>query len=209
MHGEPVHSGRHGAAPGTILSHFRCEVSMSNSAQHNLKEHHLKERVVDSAKHFAVIFLYLWVLLAIFALHKTLILADQPIIYRQGFALLNALVLAKVMFLGEELGFAEGFRREPLIYSMIFKSAIFAVLLIVFDLMEGIVVGHFHGQSISKSISDVGGGTLVGIFSTTVIMFVVLIPFFGFRELCDVIGEPELHEVLFVKRAKFSKVSVS
>jgi hypothetical protein len=82
MHGEPVHSGRHGVAPGTILSHFRYGVSMSNSAQHNLKE-----RVVDSAKHFAVIFLNLWVLLAVFALHKTLVLADQPIIYRQGFAL--------------------------------------------------------------------------------------------------------------------------
>jgi hypothetical protein len=54
MHGEPVHSGRHGVAPGTILSHFRYGVSMSNSAQHNLKE-----RVVDSAKHFAVIFPYL------------------------------------------------------------------------------------------------------------------------------------------------------
>jgi hypothetical protein len=175
---------------------------MSNQAQHSFKE-----KALESARRFVTMFLYLWILLARFALHKTLVLADQPIIYRQTFAFMNALVLAKVMFIGEELRFAEHYGRSPLIYAMLFKSALFAILLMASDLLEGIIVGHLHGQSVTKSISDVGGGSLVGIFSTSVIMFVVLIPFFGFRELCDVIGEPELHDLLFNNRAKFVRTA--
>ena len=57
----------------------------------------LKERAVNEAKRFVIIFLYLWVLFSLFALHKSIILNEPSLILGQGFAIVNALVLAKIM----------------------------------------------------------------------------------------------------------------
>lgn len=57
-------------------------------------------------------------------------------------------------------------------------------------------------KDLAESLSDVGGGTPFGIFTTTLLLFVALLPFFGFRELCAVVGEPELHRLLFVKQVR-------
>jgi hypothetical protein len=169
--------------------------------------HSRGEKAVSGLKRFGAIFLYLWVLLAIGALHKSLILSEVGIIhYRQGLAVLNALVLAKIMFVAEELKVGEHYNRQPLIYAMLFKAAVYSVLLAVFDILEGLIVGYFRDKSLAESLSDVGGGTPFGIFTTMLLMFVALLPFFGFRELCDVIGEPELHRLLFVKRTRLRVV---
>jgi uncharacterized protein YacL len=165
--------------------------------------HSRRKKAVSGLKRFGVIFLYLWGLLAIGALHKSLILSEVGIIhYRQGLAVVNALVLAKIMFVAEELKLGEHYGRQPLIYAMLFKAAVYSILLAAFDIVEGLIVGYFRDRSLAESLSDVGGGTPFGIFTTTLLLFVALLPFFGFRELRDVIGESELHRLLFVKRTR-------
>jgi len=161
-----------------------------------------KDKAVSGLKRFGVIFLYLWGLLAISALHKSLILSENGIPYRQGFAVVNALVLAKIMFVTEELKIGERYEREPLIYAMLFKAAVYSVVLATCEVLEGLVVGYVRGKDLAGSLADVGGGTPFGIVTTTLLLFVALLPFFGFRELCAVVGEPELHRLLFVKRAR-------
>jgi len=152
-----------------------------------------RDKAVSGLKRFGVIFLYFWGLLAISALHKSLVLAESGLSYRQSFAVVNALVLAKILFVAEELKVGERYEREPLIYAMAFKAAVYAVLLAACEILEGLVVGHFRGKTLAESLSEVGGGTPFGILTTTVLLFFALLPFFGFRELCAVVGEPELH----------------
>jgi hypothetical protein len=161
-----------------------------------------RDKAISSLKRFGVIFLYFWGLLAISALHKSLVLAESGISYRQSFAVVNALVLAKVLFVAEELKIGERYEREPLIYGMVFKAAIYSALLAACDILEGLIVGQFRGKAPAESLSDVGGGTSFGIVTTTLLLFFALLPFFGFRELCTIVGEPELHRLLFVKRAR-------
>jgi hypothetical protein len=59
-----------------------------------------------------------------------------------------------------------------------------------------------HGKPLSQSISDIGGGTLQGILMVGIIMFVVLMPFFAFRELGGAIGTEQLHSLLFGGKTK-------
>jgi hypothetical protein len=167
--------------------------------------HTFKERTQESLTRFLTVFIYTWILLAIFAIHKSIVLSEYNFTYRQGLQVLNALVLAKILFIGEELRFGERFKDQPLIYAMLFKAFVFAILLVTCDLLEGLIVGYFRGESVAKSISDVGGGTIYGVIMTGIVMFVVLIPFFGFRELSEVIGERRLHDLLFVRRTKFAE----
>ena len=49
-------------------------------------------------------FIYLWVLFALFVIRESIILAQQHLNYQaQGFAILNAFILAKVMLIAEDL----------------------------------------------------------------------------------------------------------
>jgi hypothetical protein len=167
----------------------------------------LVDGAVREARKFAVRFLYLWILFALFALHKWILLPDTGIIHGQSFAALNAFVLAKVMLVGDALHVGEKFDTRPLVYPVLFKSALFAIILVCFDLIEEIVVGSWRGKSIAESIWSIGGGTLEGILSIGIIMFVVLIPYFAFREMAKVVGDRQMRELLFVRRTKLGAIT--
>jgi hypothetical protein len=48
----------------------------------------------------------------------------------------------------------------------------------------------------------IGGGSLSGVFLVGIILSVALIPFFAFREIGRVLGERELHSLIFTDGAK-------
>jgi len=157
----------------------------------------LKTGAIDETKKLFGIFIYLWVLLSLFSFHKALVLNEEYLLYDQGFALINALVLAKVVLIGEFFRVGDKLTNRPLIYPIIFKSAVFAVLLICFHIIEKTLTGVLHGKTFFQSVPSIGGGTLQGILMVGIIMFVALMPFFAFRELDRAIGTQELHNLLF------------
>jgi hypothetical protein len=68
----------------------------------------LKHRVLDEVINFLGIALYLWVTFGVFAIHEWVVSAKDHIDYHfYGFALVNALVLGKVMLVAEDLHFAD------------------------------------------------------------------------------------------------------
>ena len=167
----------------------------------------LIDTVIREARKFVVRFLYLWILFALFALHKSVLLPEEGYIYGQGFAVFNAFVLAKVMLVGDNLHVGENLDARPLVYPVLFKSALFAIILICFDLIEEVVMKNLRGESLVAGIWSVAGGSLKGILSVGIIMFVVLIPYFAFREMVKVVGERQMRELLFVRRTKLGAVA--
>jgi len=138
----------------------------------------------------------------VFALHESVVSEKNHINYHfYGFALVNALVLGKVMLVAEDLHFAEWFKDRALIYPILFKAIAFSVLFLVFDVVEEVLAGIFKGKTIDESIPSIGGGSLTGVFFVGIILFVALIPFFAFREMGRVIGERELHSLIFKSAA--------
>ena len=164
--------------------------------------HHLKTGAIDETRKLFGIFIYFWVLLSLFSFHKALVLNEENLIYHQGFALLNALALAKVVLVGEIFRVGDNLKNRPLIYPIMAKSAIFAVILICFHIIEETFIGLLHGKTFSQSIPDIGGGKLQGILMIGIIMFVVLLPFFAFGELERAVGEQELRSLLFGDNTK-------
>ena len=161
----------------------------------------LKHRFYDATKEYLVMALYLWVVFGLFALYRSVILAEHHIsLADKGFALLNALALAKVMLIAKELHLGEWLNDAPLIYPTILKSALFAILLAACKILEEAAVGLYHGQSPQQSLADIGGGTLNGILTLTLLLFVMFVPFFGFRELQEVLGEGKLAQFFFYPR---------
>jgi hypothetical protein len=163
----------------------------------------LKSKALNEAKKFFWIFLYLWLCFGLFVLYKALILTEQHIDYTgYGLAAVEALVLGKVILVAEGLQLAEKHQDKPLIYPTLYKSLMFFVVLVLFSILEEIVRGFFQHKTIIESLADVGGGSLPAILARALIIFVVLVPFFAFREIGRVLGESKLYRLFFVDGAK-------
>jgi hypothetical protein len=161
----------------------------------------LKQRVYHGFKDYLAISLYLWIIFGLFVLYKSIILSEENIPFAaHGFALINALALAKVMLVAQDLHFAERLKGLPLIYPTLFKSVAFAVVLGVFKIVEEALIGLYHGHCFSESIASIGGGTLKGILMLMLLLAALLIPFFGFGELNRVFGAEKMRKLFFASR---------
>jgi hypothetical protein len=157
----------------------------------------LKQRLYKEMSEYLVILLYLWAVFAMFALYKSVVLAQYRIdVVSQSFAIVNAFALGKVMLIAKKLRVGD-VSAGPLIYPTLLKSAIFSVILGCFKILEAAAVGLYHGKSLAEGIAEVGDGTWQGVLSLMAILFVVLIPFFAFTELQRVLGQGKLKQVFF------------
>jgi len=162
----------------------------------------LKRKVYHETKEMIVITAYLWIVFVLLEVHKSVIVAENHInVASHAFALINALALAKVMVVARAFHLGDVTKETaPLVYPTIRKAAVYTLLLACFKIVEDAAVGLYRGRSFSQSITDIGGGTWKGILSISAIMFVVLIPFFAFAELGDVLGEGRLAQIFLHHR---------
>ena len=148
-----------------------------------------------------MIAIYLWVVFSLLVMFKSVVLAEHHIPFAyHGFAIINALALAKVMLAAKHLHLGEQFDEAPLIFPTLLKSALFTVVLACFKILEEVAIGFYHGQSFHESIADLGGGTWKAILALTLLLFAVLIPFVGYGELQRVLGEGTLAQIFFRPR---------
>ena len=74
------------------------------------------------------------------------------------------------------------------------------MLLVLFKVIEHTSVGMFHGKSFYAAIASSGDGSWRGTIALTALLFVVLVPFFGFTELRRVFGKDRLEGAFFRPR---------
>jgi hypothetical protein len=179
---------------------------MDSSSPINDRTSGLRERALEEARRFVVMFFYLWILFGMFVLNERIILDQRGIGFApHGFALLNALVLAKVMLLTEGLNLGRWLRRRPLIYPILFESLLLTAMFICFHVVEHLVVGLARKETVEQSIPVMGGGGWAGVACVAVILFVALIPFFAFRNVSRELGPGQLHALLFGTAAKVAE----
>lgn len=161
----------------------------------------LKEKVSDEFRRFLVIFLYLWVVFGLLSIHKSIVLSQHHLDTEEhAFAIINAFVLAKVLLVGEHFNLGSRFRNRPLIYPILYRSFVFSVVLIGFHIIESVAVGLLHGHTITESLPPFLGWNPRGLLGVGVMCFVLLLPFFGFREIAHVIGRDEMKALLLKPR---------
>ena len=105
----------------------------------------LKERAVEELKAFWLIALYLALFLGALTFYRRLILAEFGVTYlHYGIAVIEALIIAKVILIGKALKVGGRFERSPLIVSVIVKSILFGALVLLFGILEHVVEGLLH-----------------------------------------------------------------
>jgi hypothetical protein len=161
----------------------------------------LPQRAIHETKEFVILAAYLYITLGAVIAMKTAVLHTRGIEFAPwGIAIVKALLLAKFMLLGRALKIGERDNTRPLIWPTLRRALAFLVLLVALTTIEEIVVGLFHRQSIADSLGELFGHrleeTLAGIF----IVLLVLVPYFAFRVLGEVLGEGRLTRMFFFER---------
>ena len=162
----------------------------------------LKERAVEELKAFWLIALYLALFLSALTFYRRLILAEFGVTYlHYGIAVIEALIIAKVILIGKALKVGGHFERSPLIVSVIVKSILFGALVLLFGILEHVVEGLLHKkdwQGILHSLVEVG---IYELLARMLMMIVAFVPFFAFWEIGRVIGPRKLSAMFFSKQA--------
>jgi hypothetical protein len=186
--------------PSIMIRHFA--VSHGGRKMVNDRLGRVKALAIDETRKLFNIFLYIWILLSLFSLHKALIFNENILTYQLGCAFINAWALAKVVLIGQRLSLGDRFRGKPLVNAIMFQAAIFAITLLIFYIIEETLIGTWHGKTFVESIPAIGDGTLQAIIITVIIMFFALIPFYAFTGLEQVIGRDILRKLLFGRKTE-------
>ena len=168
--------------------------------------HHasLAERVRDELTAYAVIATYLYVCFGALILYKTAVLSHADVSYAPlGIAAVKALVLGKFLLLlhGARVVERVGRKSRP-ISAIAWKALLFGSLLIILTVIEELVVGTVHGKSPETIVSELADGSLMEAAVTSLLMVLVLMPYFAMREINSELGDGVLFRLLLTPRQR-------
>lgn len=166
------------------------------------KEHlGLKQKLSHELRQLIGITLYLFGFFGVFRLYTRLILTEYQINYIEyGLTLLKSLALAKIILTGEALRLGERKSQLPLIVLMVYYAVVFSAFALVFEVLEHIVLGWFHGQGPAAVLSEIQDKGWPYLLAMTMVVFFAFLPFFAFRETARAIGEGRLYDLFFKRR---------
>ncbi len=162
----------------------------------------VKQRIFTEIGEYWIIVAYLTLVFAAFTQYRRLILAVHDITYTNyGVAVIEALILGKVVMIGDAIRLARHLDQKPLIYSTLLRTVAFTLFLAAFTLIERVIKGLWQGKGLLGGLSDLLGKGHDELLANSLIVFVGFIPFFAFRELGRVLGEGKIRALFFRSRA--------
>jgi len=160
-----------------------------------------KERALEELKAYWIITLYLALFLGALTVYRRLILAEFGVTYlNYGFALIEALIIAKVILIGKAFGLGRRFDDAPLVVSTLYKSALFGVFVLLFGILEHVVEGLYHNKdwaAILHGLTELG---MYELLARVLMLIIAFIPFFAFWEIGRVLGPRKLSALFFSGR---------
>ena len=103
----------------------------------NSQQTSLKQKAVHEGKEITYVFLYLAAFFCALATYSMLLLEKFEISYfTYGAALLNALIITKIILIGEAVHFGKKHEAKPLFYSCAYKAFVYGVLVFAFHIVE-------------------------------------------------------------------------
>jgi hypothetical protein len=160
----------------------------------------MKSKVAHEMAEVLWVSAYLGLFFFAFATYKMLLLHEfrsAQFVYLT--ALINTLVLAKIVILGGFVRLGKVFEHRPLIISSIYKAGFFAILVAVFHFVEELVKDLIHDHRFVEALHHTARETAVQLAGLTVICFCLFIPFFALWEVRRVMGDAQFTD-LFLRR---------
>jgi hypothetical protein len=164
------------------------------------KKRDWKKILFEELVEYWVNVIYLALVFAVFTWYRRIILAAHDITYTNYWvAVIEALILAKVIMIGGVFHLGRGLEHKPLIYPTLYKTVVFTLFVAVFTLAEHMAKGLWQGKGLAGGIVEYFGNGPHEFLAGCVIIFVAFIPFFAFKEMGRVLGQDKI-KALFLRR---------
>ena len=165
-----------------------------------------KQRAKKELKDFLIISLYLTFFFCALVTYTILLLREHGgSSMNYGFAIINALVIGKVILIGEMMKLGKHAEARPLYQSVIYKAILFSLLVLVFHFLEEFIKRLIHGEPSGTVWHNINSEELIG---RSILVFCTFLPLFAFIELRRVLGEEEFY-ALFFKRGGADNPTIS
>lgn len=160
-----------------------------------------KVKIKHELKEMLTLSLYLAFFFCAIAVYDMLLLRQYNVEYWTiAFALINALVITKVIMIGEYAKLGRMHEDKSLLVSTVWKAFVFGLLVFAFHVVEDVIKRLIHGADVAKATGEIRFDQLV---ARSIVVFCTFIPLFGFREIgrvSRVIGEDEFRALIFRSR---------
>jgi hypothetical protein len=161
----------------------------------NSRRSGLKQKATHELEEFAGIFLYLAFFFCAIATYSMVLLDKFHVSYfNYGAALINALVIAKVILIGEYAHLGKRHETKPLLLSAVYKAFLFGLLVFAFHLLEELIKRLLHGDTMTTVSHEI---RIDDLLCRSLVVFCTFIPLFAFRELQRVLGEEDFRALFF------------
>jgi hypothetical protein len=164
------------------------------------KKRNLKNKIFHEMVEYWMNVIYLTLVFAAFTQYRRIILAAHDVTYTNYWvAVIEALILAKVIMIGAVLRLGRGLEHKPLIYPTLYKTVVFTLFCVVFTLLENAIKGLWTGTGFMGGIAEFFGKGHE-LLANSLVVFVAFFPFFGVKELGRVLGQDKIQALFFRRR---------
>ena len=154
-----------------------------------------KQKIKHELTEMLELFLYLAFFFVSLALYDMLLLRQYNVEYLTiTFAIINALVITKVIMIGEYAKLGKRHEDKALLISALWKAFVFGLLVFAFHVVEEVIKRLIHGADMAKASTDIRFEQFAG---RAIVMFCVFIPLFAWREFRRSMGEEEFRTLVY------------
>lgn len=160
----------------------------------------VKQRLGHEMRAYLVNTVFLLAVLIAFVNYRTLALEEYDVaVLQYGWAVVEAMILGKLVLIGEMLHLGERFEHMPIAVSVLWKTLVFMVFVAAFMVAEHAVKALVHHRSLG---AEFGLDRIVELemLARLQLLFVAFLPLFTYRELGRVMGQEQLDALLFRRR---------
>ncbi len=161
----------------------------------------LKDKVRHGMIEYGINVIYLTLVFAAFTEYRRLLLAAHDIGYTNyGVAIIEALILGKVIMIGGVFHLGRGLEKMPLIYPTLYKTVVFSIFVAVFKIIEHVIRVLWNGGGLADNLTGLSGSGFYEVIANSMVVFVALIPFFAVKEMGRVLGKEKIRTLFFGRR---------
>lgn len=159
-----------------------------------------KVSLVHELKRYIVYTIILTLFFSAFTLYKKFVLEEYGINFvHYGYNLVQSLVLAKIILLGQMLNLGKRFTGRPLIVPTIYKTIVFSLFVVLFSIIEHFFMGYIEGKDVYLVYQTLIDKRLPDILVSILPMSFFFFFFFAFLEIEGILSDKTLIELFFSK----------
>lgn len=160
----------------------------------------LRQRAREEFKNYLRISSYLAFFFCALVAYTRLILHSQEITSGKlnfAFAIINALVIGKIILLGDMVKLGRKAQARPLYQAVFVRAFLFSLLVLAFHFVEELVKCLIHHEPSETILHEIRIDILL---ARSIVIFCAFIPLFAFRELEHTLGSEKVHHLFFAPR---------